>query len=612
MANKTGNIIFTFVRPHPFTVPFTEDRNQQFDDPFLQLLAPFLPADIFLHDQLHYSGPAIENALFMLSIESQNRGQGVILWKAYKTGEDDFDIFAARGFEDGRNRESTLENYPLKFFPLYIRDMQLVIEGFVADSRWPDDIGSAMVRIFGVNTTHVQNWNDVNRIPAEMTVPATDWATDNTNKTAVLTPIDNMAASLFPFPWDSPEVYKPGLQQGIDLRGKAFVNRDGRAFRVFDTEWPRSVIGKRRIEEGQRIVQGFVKDDKQFETDGIDGVHMPMREEGRQTQNRQQISTNSLINAQSNFHSGYGQMAHHPLVLHQCRFQPPMVEAWENKTDVRDYVENVFSNFTPNLPWYFSQPVERQHEGDWGGWIIQGFGGLTNPGLLIRAYPDPQFDNLFTQCLFPAFFPPAEVPCNCGGSNTAYAIWTSRLESLTWNLREWFNFKPEADGKLFGPKTRLRLAGRIRVEAGVGGGGSFAVGIRTIRISTNNLQPFTTILSIGPGEATSLDVNIMEKLAAAIPGYQVGGIDQILSMIISVNSNSSAGGFFPTVNTPTGTVAPNIDLGCAIGTSEADLDYIQLYEPPFEGRNDVRFPEYRELPNTPPPDYNLPIVTQTS
>lgn len=299
-------------------------------------------------------------------------------------------------------------------------------------------------------------------------------------------------------------------------------------------------------------------------------------------------------------------------MLHQCRFQPPMIEAWDNSTPVRDYVENVFSNTTPNLPWYFSQPVEFQHQGDWGGWILQGFAGLTGPGLLIRAYPDPQYNNLFTQCLFNLFFPPQTTFCSCGGTVGAYAIWTSSLEPLNWNLREWSNSSPESEAKLFGPKTRMRIKGTVSIEAGVGGSGGFVVGIKTIRISTNNLQPFTTIISVGPGVASSFDVNIMEELAARIPGYLVEGVDQILSISISVNSSSSQGGEFDTVDTPQGTVPPDVDLGCAVGTSEANLEYLQLYEPPLEGPNDVRLPEYTELANTAPPDYNLPIVTKIS
>ena len=607
MAN-VGNVVSKFSSPHPFATPFTEARDQQFDDPNLQAVAFLLPADIFLHDQFHYSGPTIENAMFMLSLESEKRGEGVIMWKAYKRGEDDFDVFVARGFSDGRNKVSTIQNYPMKFFPLYIRDMQLVIEGFIANTRWPDDLGAAMVRIFGVNTTHSQNWNTTNRIPSEITVPATDWATDDENKTAVLRPIDNMVASKFPFPWDSPEIYKPGIQVGIDLRGKAYVNRGQRAFRISDTEWPRSIVGKRRVEEDQNIVEGFVVKDEQFETDGIDGFHMPMKPEGRETQDRQQVSTNPLINGQIDYHSGYGHMAHHPLAFHQCRFQPPMVEAWDNDTDVRDYVENVFSNTTVNLPWYFSQPVERQHQGDWGGWLIQGFGGLTSPGLLIVAYPDPQSDNFFTQCLVPVFFPPPEVPCNCGGSNGAYAIWTSSLQDLIWNFQQIGNKIPASDAKLFGEKTRMRVAGNITVEEGTGpgGGGSFTVGIRTIRIADNNNQPFTTIMSVGAGQTNSIDINIMEALATALPGYVVGGIDQILSIMISVNSTTGNGGTFPIEE------ADSVNLGCAIGTSTADLDYIQLYEPPFEGPNDPRIPSYSEQANIPPPDFNLPIVTKTS
>ena len=149
-----------------------------------------------------------------------------------------------------------------------------------------------MARIFATLTTHSQDWNDITRIPDKITVPATDWATDDVTKTAIVTPIDNMANSKFPFPWDCPEVYKTGIQQGIDLRGQAYVNRGSRAFRVNDPEWPRSSIGKRRVEQNQNIDDGFISTDEDFQTDGIDGVHMPMRPEGRQEQDRRQTSDN--------------------------------------------------------------------------------------------------------------------------------------------------------------------------------------------------------------------------------------------------------------------------------------------------------------------------------
>lgn len=609
---RTGNQTYKYAAPDPFTVPTIEARPQQFDDPGLQAIALLLPFDIFPHEQLLYSGPIIENIMFNLNREFEFRDQPPRQWKAYKSGTDDFDTFVPIGNTEGVLRKSTLSDYPVEWFPLYIKDMQDAITELLTLGGIPDDIGSAMARIFGNYTTAYGNrWDGTSVIRPQYRFPAP--TSDGSNTNTILYSPD---LSKFPFPYDSAVVKDAGSIMGIDFRGEAYVQRGKTGIITSDTEWPRSVIGKVRTEQDVTIKEGELVESEGKSVEGIDGIHVKMKAAGRPEQERKISEADAPLPGAvglSDPESGYGWFSHHPLVLHQCRYQPPLIETWSAKTEIRDWVENAFSNLTPNLPWYFSQPVEKQHFADWGGWIIQGRGGLTGSSITSEAYADPQYDNIITNCPYSVFYPPPSSNCSCGAANAAYAIWTSSAEPLIWNLRTWFNFGRSAGLKFFGPKTRMRISGTVSLSAGVGGEAGFFIGIRTIRVGANNLQPFVPIIALGSfadqaAAGGSFDVNIMEGMQKHYPFYEKAGLDAIMSIQILCNTTTSASAVVQAQDGPGGSFIPDTDLGCAIGTSSFDLNYLHLYEPPLSF-GDERLPTPDTQSLTPPPDYPYPKLS---
>ena len=636
---KAGNQVYTYAFPHPFTSPVIEAT----PDP--SLLFPLFGTFLLKpHDQLYYSGPMIEDIMFKISLEFEFRGKGRQLWNAYKSSPTDFDIFAANGNREATNLNAanTLLQYPVKWFPLYVRDIQDRIIELVEDPTWPDTIESAMARIFLNNTVSFgSRWNNRNRLPDTLPVPAPADSTNTGEGVVTLEPFSKLATG-FPFPADEAHVLSAVPRMGIDFKGQAYVNRGTLAVNTSDepeksnfqgnsnNRWPRSVIGKRRIQEDVTIVDGSLVDRDGETVEGVASIHTESApsdtDEGRPEQFRQlasEDSPNAASAGDPDLESGYSWFAHHPAVIEQLRFQPPHVENFDGgATQIRDYTENVFSNQTRNLPWHLSQPIEKVHFSDWGGWLMQGFVGMTGDAMFMRAYPDQQFNDLFTECPFPVFFPPSEGPCSCGGTVGAYGIWSSSTEALLWNeLLIGNSLKNTGAAKLFGPKTRLRIDADVSLESGTGSGGgaSFTVSIRTQRISSVNLQPFIPVMGIGqgatgagvgPGLEGSFDINIMEAMNNAYSYYEISGLDAILAIQISVTSTSQESGIFPATQGPTGTTAPDVDLGCAVGTSKATIRKIYLFEPGLQSV-DPRIPntlnEERRI--TAPPPYNLPIVS---
>ena len=609
---RSGNQTYIYATPQPFATPVIEARPQQFDDPALQVIALLLPFDIFPHQQLLYSGPIIENCMFNLNREFEFRGTANKTWKAYKTGPDDFDTFVPNGNADGFLRPSFLDDYPMTFFPLYIRDMQQAIEELLTLGGIPDDLGSAMARIFANNTTNPQSWNGKTRIRGSYVLPRATNDESDLNTTNYTPTFGNN----FPFPYDSQAVDYAGCRLGIGIEGQAYVSRGETAIVTSDDDWPRSVIGKARTEQDVTIKQGQLVEQEGKSVTGIDGIHVPMKAEGRPEQERKISEANAPLPGAVGLadpESGYGWFCHHPLVLQQCRFQPPIVETWDAQTEIKDYVENVFSNQTPNLPWYFSQEVEKQHFADWGGWIIQGRGGLSN-GIQAEAYPDPQHSNPVTNCPYSVFYPPPSSNCSCIDGVAAYGIWTSSYEPLLWNLRTWFNFGRSAGLKYFGPKTRLRINGSVSISAGAGGTAGFFVGVRTIRVGTNNLQPFVPVIGLGEfasstNQGGSFDINLMQAMQHHYPYYEIGGLDAIMSIQIFCNSTTDLRQVVQAEDGPGGSFIPDTNLGCSVSTSSFNLNYLQLYEPPLSGPNDERLPELDDVPLQAPPSYPYPQLS---
>ena len=349
---KTGNQRYTYARPDPFVSPAIEERRSG----SLGGVGGFsssIPSDFFQHDQLVYSGPIIENIMFHISLEYEFRGQGRQQWKAYKTGPADFDLFFAGG---SRNRNApfvgatTLQNYPVKFFPLYIKDMQEKIETLVEDENFPDSIASLMSRVFLSNVSNGGVWTSQNSLPNTLKVPVSKDGYSDTTHIETLTPLENIKTT-WAFPADGSHVEGVVPRMGIDFKGQAYVTRGKLGVTTSDVpgksnfqgnaklKWPRSVIGQRRTQEGFRIIDGFVEEKVGASIDGIDSIHMPgieadEFESGRAKHFRQVATEDALLPTAAgkpDLQSGYSWFAHHPHVLQQCRYQPPIIERWEGK-----------------------------------------------------------------------------------------------------------------------------------------------------------------------------------------------------------------------------------------------------------------------------------------
>ncbi|MHA2219130.1 MAG: hypothetical protein ACXACY_24695 [Candidatus Hodarchaeales archaeon] len=604
----------SYSEPNPFTTPTVEARaTSAGTGPLAEFLTATGPVKLIQHEALVYSAFILEEIMFELNEERVSRGKTSLKWRAYKrvneNGQLEFDEFTP---SKSPSSATNLNGLPVKFFPQYIKDIQDVITDLVEQNRYHDDIGSAMARIFLINTTHTENdtWGPKTALRTSYQAPQkggqAELTGDNLGQQGLQT-INALAASIsgFPFPATITFVKDPTPRIGVDILGREYLLGDGdidTSIVSSDPEWPRPSVGIVRTQENWLHTKQPNTEGQEVEgasTAGIDGVFIPMRPEGRAVHDRSIRSGSSLNRAAQGTadpESGYSFFTHHPLVIQQLRFQPPTIEHFGTEiTARRDYVEAVFSNLTPNLPWYFSQPVEKQFFGDWGTWLMQGEVQMTGDAAFIRSYADPQNDNLFTDCPFSVFRPPPSSLCSCGGRNTAYAIWNSSFEFITWNQHFWSNpFINSGRPKQFGPKTRLRIAGDFFAGAGVGGDAYITVGVRTTKIANTDLQPFVNIISLGVGveannsiDPGSLDVNIMDAMEFHYPGqYQKTGVDFILAMAIFVSTSSEASAIVFAQDGPGGSFIPATDLGCALGESTATVDYIQLYEPPWDSGND--------------------------
>ena len=185
----TLNSKITYIRPLPFVVPSVHLQAQGGFTGALSNLNQFLPVTQFPRETLHYSAHVIENIMYKITTEYEKRGVAAPKFKKYKAGNDNYTEFSPSAV-DGSN----VQNIPLKFFPNIVNDIQNAILSLIAQSRYPDDIGSLMARIFGQNTI-IHNgstgyWTNSTRIKDGYIVPATD--------------SDGIS------PWRVPDSYLPG------------------------------------------------------------------------------------------------------------------------------------------------------------------------------------------------------------------------------------------------------------------------------------------------------------------------------------------------------------------------------------------------------------------
>ena len=567
--------------PDPFTLPVTETRPATQFTGALSFLNSFLPPTNVPREGLEYSAAILEEVMASVTAEKSERGNSLPKWRKYKAkpgGGVDADEFTNPN-KDGRN----LKGQPVEYFPLIVEQIQSEIESLVSDPLFGDSLAGYLTRIFANNTVGTQGapWSNVTKLPQTARVRTTSGVeTVNLHQ--------KVAAGQWPFDAELLGRVVPvmGVLTTDPTIRNANISTTGEAGKIETTDpnFPQSPYGT-------------------VTPSGVPGTkpNFKMTAANRTVYNRinSQNSSLGIGKGVEDPDMGYGYLTSIPHMVHQLRFQPPVVETFPNPSPIRDYASNIFTNTTPNLPWVLSLPVERQIEQNWGMWLIKGQVGVTSAGASLRAYNNPSASE-GGQGVCPTFlfFPPPTVNCSCGTADTAYFIWHSQGAGFTWDelsLPQTSRAKP----KFFGRHTRLAVS--ATVAGGAAGSGTkrafFGVGIRTIRVSNVNFQPFHYVIAndlqsptgdTAPvGGNTGFDVNIMEMMNRILGAeYQIGGLDAIEAIQIIVRTESEAHWTCDTEDNENGTFVPPACSSretCSAGSLSATVRSLRLYEPPLVG-----------------------------
>jgi len=598
----SSNRTFVYKKPSPFVVPqvFTIEG---------------LPSINIPRETLHYSSVIIEEIMKNINDEYDFRGRTKPVWKAYKAGTDNFTTFSPDPV-NGNN----LSRVPLKFFPTIVRDIQIAIESLVKDDGYPDDLPSYFARIFGNATIHrAKNiWNSSTIIKDGYVVPAT-----NSEGKQTLNPFTNILEGTWPFPVNTADYFSdnhvsnPLARIGVDMHGDKYIQTGKDFIETSAQDFPEPQIGKQRTEEGLTIVNGQTISNPRSTLTGIDGFELPMRPEGRPTSNRenQQNTSTGFGMGQVDLDAGYGYMGHHPLVVEQLRWQPPIIEKFFGPDSIKDahYTSRVISNTTINLPFVYSNPVEKTWFLNWGNWLVKGKASSSSTGLSLAASPDQFNGFIFTDCPFPVFYPPSTVTCSCRAGDTSYAVWGAGGLEDVLEFNKTFIFQtgsPHTLPKRIGPKTRIRVKHTYTVSQGSPNPRHYyAVMARFNAISSINLQPFIPIyVAEGSSPDSALldffkvkdmdvqshsdgakSVNIIDAIKKSYTQYNQT-TDFILAIGIFVRQEVGSSKICPVIDVSGGSiVSPSCasSLVCTMGEIKTETSYLMLWEPPLE-ENDIR------------------------
>lgn len=599
-----GNGKLTYDNPKPFAPPtlfFKEDESAQGVGGF------FFPVPLIgiPRETYHYSAQVIEEIMVKIVQEFNIRGVTPPTFKKYKAGNDDFDTFSPN--ENGVN----IAEIPVKYFPNIVNDIQNAITTLLSQSRYPDDIGSLMARVFGQNTmTHngtATYWNGSNRIRDGYIVPATN--SDGTETLNLLSSIVGTSGS-FPLVLGTEHLVNPLPRMGVDFLGNRFVRNAPGSIESSASDFPASVLTKRN-------------NDGQLE--GI-AAGVPMTAETTPSFSRTNANDTSAGDGagEVDLDGGYSFLTHHPFAIEQLRYQPPIIERFDGPEVITPahYTTNQTSNVTINLPFVLSNPKEKTWKMNWGKWLVRGVASSSTGGLSLTNSP-AQFNGFIpTNCPFNLFFPEPQTTCSCNARNTSYAIWGSSFEPLLWeNIFIIQGADPGAGVKFVGPKTRLRF--KANYSAGGGGGpGSSAFWGLYVRVTTQgtvNGQGFASIYVEGNpwnslitenniltaqagvdsfGDAWvqthsdgSISIPIDEALKVAYPQKTTG--DAITAMAIFLEEKVGGSIVCEAEEDASGRFIPDscvASLTCTLGTQSLSTEYIMFYEPPLTGEEDPRLP----------------------
>jgi hypothetical protein len=608
----TGNTKIIYSKPAPFAVPTVSFKEDEVFTGALSFLNQFFPLIAIPRETFHYSALLVEDIMDKITKEYEARSQTPPQFKRYKAGTDDFELF-----DPDPVNGSNISQVLVKYFPSIVQDIQDAITTLVTDTRYPDDMGSLMARVFGQNTvTHTGTtgyWTASTRIKNGYIVPAT-----NSDGSETLNPLNRIvvATPSFPFQPDDEHVRNPLPRMGVDPIGNAFVRNEAGSIESSATDWPASVLTGRNA-EGQ--LEG-VDEDVPMTSDTTPGPFS--------RKNIQNTST-GFGAGKEDVDGGYNFLTHHPLIIEQLRYQPPIIERFDGPEKIRErnYQSSVFSNQDPRIAFILSNPVEMTWRMNWDKWLVKGLASSSSNGLRLinspaKFQPSQGGRSIVTECPFAVFFPPPSTICSCSAGERAHAIWTSSAEPLLWNAVIINNSGPSASPKSVGPKTRMRFKFNYVSSAGGPNPHSFfGIYVRATSVGGVNDQPFIPIF-IEPGDGGpastqfnetaiiakqsgndsfgdawkqthsdgSISIPISEAIQVSYPQLSIGA-DTVIAIAIFMEERVSGSFECFAEEGEGGRFLPSFcftALQCVMGTQTLDLEYLMFYEPPLSDINDIR------------------------
>jgi hypothetical protein len=544
---------------------------------------------------LNYSARVLEDIMYELNQELNNRKQLTLQWRRYKRAAGDtieFDLFTPK------KNGNQISGYPLKFFPEYVTDIQNVIDALIDDTRVPDTFQSYFARIFTNNSTHGINfYNEFNKL--KNNVPIIDFTqlhgSDNfRNRTTLIDPLDDATDGDWPF--DDTYIKNAVPLLGINPRGEIQAKDRPTGLESQDPNWPQSVLGTTTPSGIPGLDTSMLANNRPFKINSGTDDQSAM-------QRIHSIDTSLGVGAgQVDKDQGYGYLTHFAHTVQMLRYQPPIVEWFPDNAPFRDYVSPVTSNTTPNLDWVLAQPVIRGINQNWADWLVHGRVGFSNGVAVIQAYQNERADvGRLGSCPENVFFPDPFETCSCQWIESAYILWFAEGQGFIWEQTSYPQFG-RAQPIPFGPHTKMRVNFTYTGIANVGfeslpfdptGDNTqatlFQVGIRTERLGLINSQPFFPIINV---DSSDVAINIQERLSnienAIVPEtgqrYTVGGLDRITAIIILVQSADSRQVTVALEDGPGGSFIPEgSEPDCELSTATVRVNSVEIFEEKIEG-----------------------------
>lgn len=559
----TGETFLIYSAPRPFTTPTHNIRAG------VRTTAP--TDDVIQRQFIEFSSKYIEEIMVELNAEYRIRELGEPTWYIYIT-ETDSDRIQFTPQRDGR----TLKDFSIKFYPLYVRDIQMAIEGLMSDNDRPDSLGGHFARIFA-NHQGVPNqikWNNETKLKDGIKIPGPNGLT-------TINPLSRALAGQWPF---TPEDIANVTQRlGTTMDGRSQHN-----ITIDDPNYPQFSIGLPSGNPSSR--------DPNLPQEGRD---TPMTPTGRPPRDSR-ITKNQVGEFQPDLDQGYSYLSALGLSLHQLRYQPPQLETFPDNVQPIWYTTNLVGPFTPAKSWTLAQPVEQAPPiiSNWGSWFFLGLCGVQGNRLILKTSGNPQEPEACqTECPYSLFFPPSTCQCSCSCLIESSATWWSSeylsIANGTFMVDELFPEQASpvrSKAKVFNRNTILRIHG-------TGGGSEFKVGVKTAKLGVVDI-PYVNIVdtSKGVGSSLPIELNLMEAIEAASSNlfggsiYEVGGLDALVDLRISTATGSSSSTECPAEFTETGRACPNC-LGnpCTFGVSNISVDYIFIGEDSLAGDPDLDY-----------------------